>query len=130
MTTGRIDYAPDYKSFDVKPPAAGIVRFCPRCGRNDRVGVLGDHHFAGGVRCGGIPVELQYALTDPERSRLERQVVDTCSVYCASVLDIEENGWRKGISRDEAHFQHGQKQTAMIDAYKALVEFESLQEKE
>jgi hypothetical protein len=59
-----------------------------------------------------------------EYQRLKDAVVEACSAYCASVLDIEENGWPKDKTHDQAHYEHLQKQTAMIDAYRALVEFE------
>lgn len=68
-----------------------------------------------------------YYKSAAERARLEREVIKTCSAYCQSVLDIEDNGWPKGMTINEAHVQHAEKQTAMIDAYKALLEFESKQ---
>jgi hypothetical protein len=123
----RVDEG-DSRQWDIKPPDVGIVRFCPRCGRNDRVGTLGDRHWAGGALCDGVIVTLEYKLAQPadaEHQRLQAAVVEACSAYCASVLDMEENGWPTTMSKDEWHYGHLQKQTAMIDAYKALQVFQS-----
>lgn len=71
-----------------------------------------------------LPIDVSMKA-DTEHQRLQSAVVDACSVYCASVLDMEDNGKPKGVSYDEWHVQHCAKQTAMIDAYKALIAFEA-----
>lgn len=50
-------------------------------------------------------------------------VFQAASAYCQSVIDYEENGRPAGVSMDEWHYQHLQKQTAMIDAYKKCLVF-------
>jgi hypothetical protein len=60
-----------------------------------------------------------------KHERLRAAVVETCSAYCASVLGMEENGYPKDRSPNDWHYQHLTKQTAMIDAYEALIAFEA-----
>ena len=114
MKTGKVEFVPDYKSRSPRLPknfglmeevcADGQHRFlpdAPRCGCGKTQNLNVEHHY------------------------LQLAVVETCSAYCASVIDMEENGWPTTMSKDEWHYQHLTKQTAMIDAYKALHAFES-----
>lgn len=69
---------------EYKPPDNGTVKFCTGCGRNDRFTVLRERHFAGGALCEGQIVTLEYALTNPERSRLEREVIEASKAIRAA----------------------------------------------
>ena len=71
----------------------------------------------------------QAAAHPTQLARLEREVIASCSAYCQSVLDIEEHGYPEGVPVNDWHGQHCERQTAMIDAYKALQSFEAEQSK-
>lgn len=57
-------------------------------------------------------------------TQLETALIETASAYCKSVLDFEREGKPEGMTFNDWHCQHSDKQTAMIDAYDALAEFE------
>lgn len=59
---GEHPYDYGYGEHDPHPPPTITMRWCPACGRDDRVAPLSDRHRTGGLRCGGTPVEARYAL--------------------------------------------------------------------
>jgi hypothetical protein len=44
------------------PRPVVTIRWCPECGRDDRVLGLPDDHYARGVPCPGVPIRLTYQL--------------------------------------------------------------------
>ena len=45
----------------LEPPKIYKVRWCPMCGRDDRVQQLKVVHYRGGEICRGVPVEIEYS---------------------------------------------------------------------
>jgi hypothetical protein len=52
----------------VYPPIYVTLKFCPKCGRNDRVMKLRDRHFHGGILCEGELKTIVYFPKDSGRS--------------------------------------------------------------
>ena len=46
------------------PPLTIDLRWCPDCGRNDRVDFLRDKHYSGGTRCTGTPIVVTYRIIE------------------------------------------------------------------
>lgn len=83
---------------------------CPNCGTSDCEEI---EEFKADLR-------KKFAkLTEPETA-----LIETTSAYCTSVLDYEHDGKPVGMTFNDWHVQHSGKQTAMIEAYDALAEFE------
>ena len=49
----------------IEPPNEVLLRWCPACGRDDRLGVLREHHYQNGKLCSGSPVQLRYIPEPP-----------------------------------------------------------------
>lgn len=102
MSTGRIDYSPDYKSEPELPDGWGLVEaFCAD----------GHHRFLPDAPKCGCGAVLNQAV---ERARLERAVVEAAKQWHEMLL---------------MHAGTTLSRKALLEAVDALVEFESLQEK-
>ena len=112
-----------------KPPDNGFVRFCPKCGRNDRIGNLRERHFAGGELCPGEIVTLEYALVNSEHQRLKDAVAETAKIWKRITHELATSFTEQSKSDSELTAmkrEHVKAEVALGVATDALVEFEKL----
>lgn len=87
-----------------------IYAKCPNCGNDDCEEI------------GQFKEDLRKKLAG--FTEMESALIDAASAYCKSILDFERDGKPEGMTFNDWHYEHSQKQTAMIEAYDALAEFE------